>query len=112
MSKKEQELITKADLLYDYAGLHSSFRTCSHDLGHLYIFRKKHDENDADDWSGKINATTALLGTAKEEISHEVEKVQAEVVSVNSDIQGLQNAMQEMRDGIQAMEGDLKKEMK
>ena len=81
-------------------------------MGHLYIFRKKHDENDADDWSGKIKATTDLLGNAKEEISHEVQMVQVEVDSVNSDIHGLKNVMQEMRDGVKAIEDDMRTEMK
>jgi len=100
-------LITIADLLYDYAAFLNCFKGSEADLGHLYIFRRKKDVHNMDDWSGTVNATNVLIEEAKSDITKDVEKVKGELDVVKGDVSGLQDGLTGMRDGIQSMKADL-----
>ena len=83
MSKKEVDLQTKAELLHDYAEFMlivkkiccGCKRKTNEEIGFLYVLEVKKNENQEDDWSGKINATNDLIKETQTIVSDKINEI-------------------------------------
>lgn len=77
MTKKEEEMLAKAEILIDFAALFKCCRPKQHyseeeldEFGHLYILREVTGVEG--DWTGKLNATNDAIKNTKTEIKKEI----------------------------------------
>ena len=76
MSKKEEDMKSKADLLLEYSQLLRLFLSNNDEVGHIYVMRQKVDEDAASaGWEGKIKVTHNLITHAEEKVIDAVKTV-------------------------------------
>ena len=107
MTKKEQDLITKAEILFDYSQFLKMFKKEDKCLGHIYILRHIKGDDSADDWAGKINSINNLVKSTKKKVTDDITSVKADIQKVKSSIKDvktdLKKDLNDIKEAIQEL---------
>jgi len=61
MTMKEQENKTRAEMLHEYSQFLSMVQPECEEFGHIYIWRVKMNEDNEEDWTGKVNVVKKVI---------------------------------------------------